>query len=156
AVRRQRGTGENQRGDVDRGRHGSPPGRPGAVGGNVEDLRKNGVRKQMSKGSREQAVSVRDSILKALSRIRTTAQSRKATELPSAEFSNAINAVGEQFVDTLLQVERTGEWWLDETGTWRTCSVKRLGRRVRSNFIRGVSAECGWFPPGASRLADPM
>jgi hypothetical protein len=35
ALPRQRGTGQEQRGDVDRGRHESPAGRPGAAGGDV-------------------------------------------------------------------------------------------------------------------------
>ena len=103
-----------------------------------------------------QLVGIQDTILKTLSRIRTTARGRKGTELPSAEFSNAINAVGEQFVDSLLQVERMGEWWLDESGQWQTCAIKRVGQRAPCSFLRGDSAEWAWFPQTASRLADPM
>lgn len=73
-----------------------------------------------------------------------------------AEFSNAINSVGEQFVDALLRVERKGKWWLDDEGQWRECVVSRLGPRSPKTFARGNSPEWAWFPQTASRLADPM
>ena len=104
----------------------------------------------------ENKVAIRDSIQNVLSRIRRTAIARGKTELPTSDFSNALNAVGEHFVDLLLSNQRRGEWWLDDEGTFRECIVCRLGERFPRNFSRGVSPEWRWFPTEASRLADPM
>lgn len=100
--------------------------------------------------------SIKESILNVIDRIRRTAQTRRITELPTAEFSNALNSVGETFVDILLQKERKGYWWLDDDGKWLECSIKSSGKRCPRNFIRGNSEDWVWFPEAASRLADPM
>lgn len=100
--------------------------------------------------------SIKDSILQVLSRIKRTAQSRSTTELPTAEFSNALNSVGETFVDLLLKNERKGPWWLDDDGKWLDCVIKSSGKRCPRNFVRGRSTDWEWFPQEASRLADPM
>lgn len=100
--------------------------------------------------------TIRDSIQAALARIRQTAATRGSTELPTAKFSNAVNAVGENFVDLLLHAKRQGNWWFDEEGKFHECIVSRMGDRSPRNFSRGVSPEWNWFPPKASRLADPM
>jgi hypothetical protein len=100
--------------------------------------------------------SFRSCLLLVLSRIRQTAQSRKVSELPTAEFSNALNTVGEYFVHLLLNRERKGQWWLGDNGEFVECKLKNTGSRNRRNFVRGQSAEWAWFPQSASRLADPM
>lgn len=102
-------------------------------------------------GSRE---PIQKCILETLSQIRKT----KAAKLPGPEFSNAINAVGEQFVDMLLKSERTGKWWLDDNGEWLECTVKRVGNRVAKNFLPGESSEWEFFTKTATRptLADPL
>lgn len=99
---------------------------------------------------------LKESLLDVLQRIRTTALSSNSTELPVPEFSNGLNAVGEEFIDELLQQPRTGRWWLDENGRWLECTVCIKGRRTRSTFLRGDSSEWEWFPKDAHRLADPM
>lgn len=99
---------------------------------------------------------VRQSIQNVLSRIRRTATSRSKTELPTANFSNALNAIGENFIDLLLATERQGQWWLDETGQLHDCIIRRVGNRSPRNFVRGDSPEWNWYPEAASRLADPM
>lgn len=106
----------------------------------------------------EAVATIRDSIQKVMSRIRETARSRKATKLPSAEFSLAVNAVGECFVDLLLQKERKGNWWLTDNGEWVECCVKSNGMRIPRNFLRGQSSEWKWFPQSQEirHLADRM
>jgi len=105
----------------------------------------------------EVPTSFRDSIVSVLSRIRRTAAQRgRRTELPTADFSDALNTVGEHFVDLLLQKERRGLWWLGEDGAFHDCAVRRLGDRVPRNFVRGDSTDWSWFPAEATRLADPM
>ncbi|WP_166831576.1 hypothetical protein [Thalassoroseus pseudoceratinae] len=101
-------------------------------------------------------VAIRDSIQNVLSTIRRTALGRNKTELPTADFSNALNAVGEHFVDLLLSKERSGQWWIDNEGNSHECIICRLGERFPRNFSRGLSPEWSWFPAKASRLADPM
>lgn len=101
--------------------------------------------------------AIRKSLQIVLSRIRlTAARQGKETELPTADFSNALNAIGENFIDLLLATERRGQWWLDETGQFHDCIVHRMGDRSPRNFVRGVSPEWNWYPKAASRLADPM
>ncbi len=100
--------------------------------------------------------TIRSAILSVLSRIQRTAAQPGKTELPTADFSNALNAVGENFVDLLLNEERRGLWWLDEDGSFHECIVSRPGARFPRNFSRGVSHEWSWFPAEANRLADPM
>lgn len=100
-------------------------------------------------------VSIRESFKIVLARIRRTAATR-TTERPTADFPNALNAVGESFVDLLLNVERRGKWWLDDEGEFHECIVRRIGTRFPRNFARGTSPEWNWFPAEASRLADPM
>lgn len=109
----------------------------------------------MTKNENE-ITKVKDSILGVLRRIRRTATGRSATELPQSEFSNALNAVGEVFVDLLLQKERTGPWWFGDDGVWHECTIKSIGKRRYRNFARGNSTEWDWFPQTASRLADAM
>ena len=109
----------------------------------------------MTDETAEQA-TIRESIQKVLSRIRRTAARREKTELPTADFSNALNAIGENFVDLLFATERRGQWWLDETGQFHECIVRRVGERSPRIFARGVSPEWNWYPEAASRLADPM
>src|SRR5689334_22341567 len=99
---------------------------------------------------------IKESILRVIRRIRETAQSNRPTELPTAEFSNALNSVGEVFVDCLLQKERQGPWWLGDDGQWLDCNVKSSGLLNPRNFVRGHSAHWEWFPGEATRLADPM
>ena len=101
-------------------------------------------------------VSIRESMAEVLARIRRSAEKRGKTELPTADFSNAVNSVGENFVDLLLNVERHGRWWLSEDGEFHECVVRRLGYRSPRNFVRGSSSEWDWLPAEASRLADPM
>ena len=101
-------------------------------------------------------VSIRHSVAEVLERIRRTAERRGETELPTADFSNALNSVGENFVDLLLSKERRGQWWLSENGKFHECVVRTNGDRSPRNFARGKSPEWSWFPIEASRLADPM
>jgi hypothetical protein len=110
----------------------------------------------MTNTANVEATNVKDSILNVISRIRESANNRGRTELPTAAFSNAINAIGEHFVDCLLRTERRGSWWLDDEGRWLECSVQRIGERFPRTFTRGTSEEWNWFPATASHLADPM
>lgn len=82
----------------------------------------------------EQIPPIKNSILEVLGHIRRTAQGR-STELPTAEFSHALNAVGEILVDLLLQKERKGPWWLGNDGEWLECIIKRSGRRQTSGLL---------------------
>lgn len=111
---------------------------------------------KMTTDTAKQVPPIRDSIVQVISRIRRTAKSRSPTELPTAQFSNALNSVGELFVDLLLQKERRGQWWLGDDGQWLECTITSSGKRCQRNFIRGHSADWKWFPQTASRLADPM
>lgn len=111
---------------------------------------------RMTSNKTEPIPSIKDSILKVIARIRQTAQGRSTTELPTAEFSHALNSVGEIFVDLLLQRERKGPWWLGDDGQWLDCVIKSSGKRCSRNFVRGHSPDWEWFPQAASRLADPM
>jgi len=105
----------------------------------------------------QRSCSFRASLISILSRIRRSAAQRgRKTELPTAEFSDAIRAVGEHFVDSLLHEERRGRWWLGDDGRFYDCAVRRLGSRVPRNFARGTTADWSWFPEKATRLADPM
>lgn len=103
-------------------------------------------------------LSVKESILSVLRRIRAKPNCR---ELLSPDFSYALNAVGELFVDMLLQRERIGKWWLTDDGIWLECSIRSVGQRVPRNFLRGTSTEWGWFPAKkevrhiADRLTGP-
>lgn len=112
-------------------------------------------RNDMTEETAEQA-TIRESIQEVLSRIRRTAARRGKTDLPTADFSNALNAIGENFVDLLFSIERRGQWWLDEQGQFHDCIVRRVGDRYPRNFARGVSPEWNWYPEAATRLADPM
>jgi hypothetical protein len=89
------------------------------------------------------SASVKDSILNVLKTISADPSRRK---LLSPDFSLALNAVGETFVDLLLQWERKGKWWLADDGKWHECSIKSLGQRVPRNFLPGPSTEWGWYP----------
>ena len=96
---------------------------------------------------------IKKSILNVLSRI---GEKEKTVSFP--EFSNAINAVGEQFVDTLLQVPRTGDWWLDESGQFLKCTIRSVGKRVRRNFLPGNSPQWDdfWKTTDRPTLADAL
>jgi len=112
----------------------------------------------MGDGNLNEATSVKASILSVLQRIRAKPSCRK---LLSPDFSLALNAVGEPFVDLLLQRERKGRWWLTDDGEWHECSIRTVGRRVPRNFLPGPSSEWGWFPATkevrhiADRLTGP-
>lgn len=99
---------------------------------------------------------LRPSLRNTLRRIRMSAIRSGATELPTAEFSDAINLVGEDFVDLLFAKPRSGRWWIASAGTLAECTVQNLGTRHRSVFVKGKSPEWSWFPKNAHRLADPM
>lgn len=112
----------------------------------------------MGDGNLNDVTSVKASILSVLERIRAKPSRRK---LLSPDFSSALNAVGEPFVDLLLQRERKGKWWLTDDGEWHECSIRSVGQRVPRNFLRGTSTEWGWFPATkevrhiADRLTGP-
>lgn len=98
---------------------------------------------------------VRQSLLTALSRIK---RSSAKTELPDSSFSEALNAVGERFVDCLIGKPRTGEWWLAPDGCWQECTIQRLGERREARVFLPADHPSweSWFPKGATRLADAL
>ena len=99
---------------------------------------------------------VRPSLIAVFQTIRQSAKARK-TILPTRSFSDALNAVGEQFVDALLEKPRGGGWWLEPNRAWHECVVQRCGKRRESRvFCRGSHESWGWLPKEATRLADPM
>lgn len=100
-------------------------------------------------------VSVRDSILAVLARIRQSAIGQGKTKLPTAEFSRALNSVGERFIDLLLQNECTGNWWLGENGEWLQCTVRSTGRRVTRHFYSGDTPETQLLST-SKHIADPL
>lgn len=98
---------------------------------------------------------VRRSLLTVLDRIK---RSRSKTELPVSAFSEALNAVGERFIDCLLGSPRTGKWWLAPDEQWHECTIRRLGeRREARTFLPADHPSWQtWFPKTATRLADAL
>ena len=100
--------------------------------------------------------SLRSNLISTLARIRTSAEKvGKKTDYPNANFSSALDAVGEDFVDRLLEKPRTGFWWLDDARNWVECSVKRLVPRGKRQFLPGTTEDWKWFQE-ERHLADGM
>lgn len=98
---------------------------------------------------------IKDSILSVIQKCLESSKARKSL---SADFSDAINAVGERFVDLLLQQERSGRWWLACNGQWHKCRIKSVGKRIPRNFLPGTPEDWDWFPKSevVRHLADRM
>jgi hypothetical protein len=100
---------------------------------------------------------IRPSLLGVLHRIRESSQLGR-TALPNKSFSEALNAVGEHFVDLLLARPRKGRWWLGPDGAWQECIVQRWGQSRETRVFRWAENPSWreWFPEEATRLGDPL